>query len=309
LSLWDRGGKRLFEVNTTGKWSGPIAFSPDGRSLAAATRSGGIRLLEAATGQERHLLAEKVKVRCLAFSPDGRWLACGLEEGTVCLYHLHEGKFLHRLMGHQGAIRTMAFSPDSKLLATGSQDSTILLWKTPDAPVRAGPEAVLAARQLDGLWSDLDKDSAKAYRAVLALTARPRQAVALLVRRFPPAVGPAPAKVNRLIDDLDSDDFQTRQRASEALAAMGSVIAPVLEKALANNPSPEVRRRLLQARQRATGAPPPRELRAIEVLESIRSREARRLLESLARGSPGAARTREAKAALARLGKMPAAKR
>ena len=112
-----------------------------------------------------------------------------------------------------------------------------------------------------------------------------------------------------MIADLDADDFETRQKATDALAALGPAIEATLAKALASNPSAEARRRLHWALERGTTHLPLRELRAIEVLESIRSPEARRLLQTLARGSPGATSAREARAALARLGKRPGAKR
>ena len=157
LSLWDRRrGKRLFEVKNAGKWSGPIAFSPNGRSLAAATRARGVRLLETATGNERLSLADKAETRCLTFSADGLWLACGMEDGTLCLHHLPDGKLFHRFTGHQGAISTLAFSPDGLTLATGNSDATILLWKVPKVPQRVGAEVQFAPRQLDGLWADLN---------------------------------------------------------------------------------------------------------------------------------------------------------
>jgi hypothetical protein len=50
------------------------------------------------------------------------------------------------------------------------------------------------------------------------------------------------------------------------------------------------------------------ELRAVEVLERIGTREAEHLLKKLAKGAPEARLTREAKASLQRLAKRPAAR-
>ena len=48
-----------------------------------------------------------------------------------------------------------------------------------------------------------------------------------------------------------------------------------------------------------------RAVRTVEALEMMNTSAARELLEGLAKGAPGALLTREAQAALARLGKSP----
>ncbi len=68
-----------------------------------------------------------------------------------------------------------------------------------------------------------------------------------------PAVAspPAPAttddaKVARLIAELASEDFETRERANKDLLAMGKSALPGLQKAVTSN-DPEVRRRAVEA--------------------------------------------------------------
>jgi len=75
---------------------------------------------------------------------------------------------------------------------------------------------------------------------------------------------------------------------------------------LRGNPSAEVRRRvehLLKGRDPAAiPTSQLRAVRAVEVLEQMRTAEAMELLKELAKGDPDAWLTREAKAALARRG-------
>ena len=84
---------------------------------------------------------------------------------------------------------------------------------------------------------------------------------------------------------------------------------PALEKALARNPTLEVRRRvqkLLNELDRPDFSRTRQKLRAVEALEYAGTTEARELLAALARGAPEARLTCEAAASLGRLTKRDA---
>jgi WD40 repeat protein len=67
-----------------------FAFSPDGKTLAAAGWDGFIRLYDPATGKERRRLAtaHRGAVTCLAFCPGGKRLASASTDTTVRVYDL-----------------------------------------------------------------------------------------------------------------------------------------------------------------------------------------------------------------------------
>ncbi|HRV92418.1 MAG TPA: NB-ARC domain-containing protein [Anaerolineae bacterium] len=106
-----------------------VAFSPNGKILAAGTAEGQVRLWWVANGQpiltcEGHLGAGWSVV----FSPDGHLLASGSADGTICLWDAHTGQSLKTLVGHTNLVSSVAFSPDGRFLASGSQDQTVRLW-------------------------------------------------------------------------------------------------------------------------------------------------------------------------------------
>ena len=110
----------------------------------------------------------------------------------------------------------------------------------------------------------------------------------------------------RLIANLDSDEFAVRDKASQQLARYGRVAEKPLRQELKNRPSLEVRRRVEDLLARMVDASDviraaPREIRCVELLESIGSAEARRVLQTLADGVGEAELTQEAKSSLARL--------
>jgi hypothetical protein len=121
----------------------------------------------------------------------------------------------------------------------------------------------------------------------------------------------ADERIERLIADLDSDDFDTRTKASKELAELGELAVPALRKALAKGPPAEGRRRmddLVKQWESAKAAPRGetlRMLRAVAALERAGTPEARRVLEALAAGAPEAGLTQEAQAAAGRSGPKP----
>jgi WD40 repeat protein len=308
VRLWDvaTGRERHWPAP---KAHGVKALSPDGRTWVSTVMLGKtISLGEMATGGQRAELAGHTEmVFGVAFSPDGRLLASAGMDRTVRLWSLPGGKEVARLEGHRSWVLSVAFSPDGKSLVSGGLDTTALVWDVSRflKPRAAGPP--LSAAELERCWADLAGESAAGYRAVARLASSGAQTARLLQGRLRPAVAADAKRLQRLIADLNSDQFETREKASRELAKLDELAVPALEKALAGKPDLEVARRLqklLDAQSRtALTRGKAREVRAVEALEYSASREARRLLEALAKGAPQARLTRQAKEALSRLRK------
>jgi RNA polymerase sigma factor (sigma-70 family) len=94
-----------------------LAFSPDGKVIAAGEKDGKIRLFDGQTGEPRTVLEDhKEAVYRLDFSPDGKTLASASQDHTVKLWNVVEGKLRQTLQRNR--LWAVAFSPDGKLLAT-----------------------------------------------------------------------------------------------------------------------------------------------------------------------------------------------
>jgi WD40 repeat protein len=267
--------------------STPI-FASDGRSVVWS--DGQLCLREVASGKDRLQLSLPTQgysgSRALALSPDGRFLAWstyGSNDGNVHVFSTATGKRLARWWGVLGTSEIVAFSLDSRLLATGGFDGSLLLWKLPE---KDGLPNHLSPEETATFWQALaDDDAARAFRALAGLAAAPAQAVPLIKDRFPSIWNKPDAKrLARLVAELDDDAFAVRERSTRELSEAGVDAADALRQALANDPSPEARRRLkklLDRLQEGNDSKRLRALRAIEVLERIGSPQAKDVLRSL----------------------------
>ena len=82
-------GKELRRITVAGSEVWAVAFSPDGKTLAATSgwETGQIHLYEVATGRElRTIETPALRSRALAFTPDGNQLVTGMADASVLVW-------------------------------------------------------------------------------------------------------------------------------------------------------------------------------------------------------------------------------
>jgi len=199
---------------------------------------------------------------------------------------------------HNGPPTGLAFSPDGRTLAAASREAPVYLWDLTGEHIGKP-----LAWDADKAWDDLcSKDAAKAFAAMRMLRANPEQAVPLLKERAKLPAPPEAEVLKKLLADLGSADFATREKATAALGAAGESVRAAMEAEAARTQSPESARRLEGIIARLDTPTPAswRLVRAVEVVEGIGSREVKELLEHWASGRAGVPLATEAKAALRR---------
>ena len=155
--LWDvRTGYKLRSLPGEMYQVFRLAFSPDGKTLAAAmcgnysfspsagTRSEVVRLWDVDTGRLHELEGHTGGVTSVAFSPDGKILATGGHDGMLILWNAADRKQLHKVRIAEeayfhrkangvdsGGILSLAFDPNGKTIASANHDGTVRLFDAP----------------------------------------------------------------------------------------------------------------------------------------------------------------------------------
>jgi WD40 repeat protein len=275
IALWDvLSGKTVAKVNTTSAGTTAMTCSPDGRLLVWAESD---------------------------------------ENRTIHLYDSLNGREVGWFAGHGGFVQCLclALKGERQVLLSGSQDSTSLVWDLRDIveTLRATTPA-LADEQPDQLWADLGADDATAmHRASWILTAAGEQAVPLLSQRLEPVpidheLGD---KVAQLVEQMDDDQFASREEATRRAAELGDLAEPFLLEALKTTRSAEARHRVrrlladIASKPLVVSSDQQRTIRAVQILEQIGGDASLETLRRITAGQPSARLTREAQNALARL--------
>jgi WD40 repeat protein len=313
ILVWDvRAGKESLTLEGHEGAAIELAVSGDSRLLASAGRDRTVRVWELASGKSIHTFpCGEAWPGPVAVSDDGLLLAVALsrkgEPPCIALWDLPRGKELPRLEGFGAGVTSLAFSPDGSRLASAFTDGTALLWDL-STTRRAAQRQPSKFDKADGqrLWNDLGSlDAARGFRAVWALIDAGDEAVKLLKAQLPP-VRPDGKRLRDLLAALESEKFAARESAVAELAQLEEAAEPALRQALGGGPSLEARRRmepLLEYQRMYVNASTVRRRRAIQVLEQIRTAEARQLLRALAEGDPEVRSTQEAVGALKRMGR------
>ncbi|WP_020468059.1 sigma-70 family RNA polymerase sigma factor [Zavarzinella formosa] len=297
---------------------GPASrFSPDGQLLAVPRvlsrqdpKQGSLVIFDLET-KARMTELPTGRVLRLAFAPDSRTVAVvGREE--IAVWEVASGQAVRRFQARHGySLRqnAISFTPDGRRLINAQDDGTALVWDMTGTGRLTGTGApVLSVDAMADLWKDLGgSDASKAETAAWELSDRPTAAVSLIRARLNPAAAADPAVVRRLLSKLKSDEFAEREAAAKELRKLGDAALPELRIGLAGTSSAEQKTQIERLLSTTTAPVPPnderlREIRAVAVLERIGTTEAKEVLTRMSAGLEGARLTREAKAALARLG-------
>ncbi|HEX4125330.1 MAG TPA: c-type cytochrome domain-containing protein [Tepidisphaeraceae bacterium] len=118
-------------------WILALAFSPDGKLLAAGDRAGNLHVWDAATLDEIYdLPTQKGPVTTLAFRRDSNILATGNDDGILALWDMTSGKLIKSWRAHSDGVTSVSFAHDGRIVSCG-RDRKLLVWRPDGSPAAA----------------------------------------------------------------------------------------------------------------------------------------------------------------------------
>jgi WD40 repeat protein/tRNA A-37 threonylcarbamoyl transferase component Bud32 len=107
---------------------GPLAVSPDGKTLATGMPGKEVKLFDLATGEEKRVLrGHTAGIYGIVFSRDGKLLATASGDKSVKVWDLATGKNMCTLSGHKNSVHSVTFNGDGTRIATGD-DNKVRVW-------------------------------------------------------------------------------------------------------------------------------------------------------------------------------------
>jgi WD40 repeat protein len=174
-----------------------VAFSPDGKWVAAVSRDGSVRVFDASTGLPAGGWLTEQPLVTVAFHPGGRYLAVGSESGLVTLLAVDaqaatvKFRFATELQVHQAQVRGLAFARDGRLFTAG-WDKTVAVLATEEQSAAASSASVHFERK--GGYAQLRGTINDVASVLFALDARAPQ-VLVLRSTLAQAIGLDPARL------------------------------------------------------------------------------------------------------------------
>lgn len=127
------GGKAVRELLESIDCVFAVAFSPDGKTLAAAGADRAIRVWNVETGKLLATIEDHADwILDLAFSPDGKKLASASRDKTAKVFDVAKKESQVTFPGHGQPVNAVAFTPDGKQVLSGGDDNSIRYWNADD---------------------------------------------------------------------------------------------------------------------------------------------------------------------------------
>ena len=135
----------------SGRAAWNVCFDPLSKRLALV-RTGGIEIVEVASGRVQRSIDCRPFAYELAWSPDGGLLAGACDDNLAYIWESRTGRLETTLVGHAARVQQVAFHPAGRLIATAGDDNTTRLWSVESGRQLLRTDARLTNFSRDGRW-------------------------------------------------------------------------------------------------------------------------------------------------------------
>jgi len=296
-------GKAISEIALKLHWFADAAgFGPDGRIVCGTgpmrnakaeawnvVTLSRVRQFESPPGKHGGNPGSALYIISFAVSADGRRSASCHNDGSLTVYETVSGQILAHFLGHRGNVVAVAMTSDGSRVLSGGNDHQVLVWDVSPTKL-AGKVVPVAGADRTKEWDLLGTQHAKdAIKTIASFAADPEGTVAVFATKMKPRPASEPALLDRIFRDLDDPKFAVRDKADRELNTLGAAALGGVRVRVEQTTSTEVKKRANQFLRRFENeeftVDRVRFARAVEILATMNTSAARRLLERLAGGA------------------------
>ena len=147
VGVWkteELGDPKVLDFSDRAQYSAidDIAFSPDSKQVAAATKNGTPRVWTLdGSAPALDMIGHSNAVFSIAFSATGKNLLTGGSDGVLAVWDLEKRIQTHRFLGHTHRIVSIAVDPNHDRVITAAADKTLRTWDLQAASSFESPQA------------------------------------------------------------------------------------------------------------------------------------------------------------------------
>ena len=144
---WSKSGATWQTLSGLPSMCVGLAYSPDGRRLAAADAIGNVAIWNVAGGTLERTVSHGRPVLAIAYGPDGAIVATAGASGAIKLWQTSDGALVRTLDPPAAKTVGLVFRPDGRELISGGADGNIHFWDLGSGELRR------TAKSADGVTS------------------------------------------------------------------------------------------------------------------------------------------------------------
>lgn len=132
--LYSNSGSFFTQYNTSAGKIFHVAWSPNGRYIAAGLDQGNIQIWDTSSGQQSfsQQAHNKKFVNCVAWSPDGSSLVSGGGDGTAIVWNVATQQQTFPYTSNTAYLNAVAWSHKGEWIVSGGSDSIAQVWNASD---------------------------------------------------------------------------------------------------------------------------------------------------------------------------------
>ncbi len=130
IFIWNIQQRRSEETLVVAGTLRGIAWSPDGKTIAACVYKGWVQTWDTRTYQQKNMYHTLFsEIGCICWSPDSQHMITSEGHQSLQIWDVKEETALTTIYDQGGIVHDVQYAPDATFFASALADTTVRIWK------------------------------------------------------------------------------------------------------------------------------------------------------------------------------------